>query len=102
MKKFIALAICLGSFTFLAVGQSPQKEMVSLFPILLNGKWGYINANGDVVIEPQFDSAGEFREGLAVVTFTANAVTSMGTDSLSFGRRYHKYWPEASQKSWPL
>jgi len=66
MKKVITLVICLGSFTFLSVGQSPQKEMGSLFPILQNGKWGYINANGDVVIEPQFDSVGEFHEGLAV------------------------------------
>ena len=30
-------------------------------------KWGYIDKSGKVVIEPQFDSADDFSEGLAKV-----------------------------------
>ena len=32
------------------------------------GKWGYIDETGKTVIAPQFDSAGNFHDGLAVVT----------------------------------
>ncbi len=32
-----------------------------------NIKWGYINATGEMVIKPQFDSAGDFRSGKAEV-----------------------------------
>src|SRR5215475_737610 len=60
--------MCLGSFAFISAAQSPQKGTEKLFPILLNKKWGYINADGDVVIKPQFDGAGEFKEGLAVAS----------------------------------
>jgi len=35
--------------------------------ILVNGKWGYIDKKGDVVIKPEYDGAGNFWEGLAAV-----------------------------------
>lgn len=37
------------------------------FPIVEDGKWGYINAKGQLVIRPQFDAAERFSEGLAAV-----------------------------------
>jgi hypothetical protein len=37
------------------------------FPILVDGKYGYIDRTGRVVIRPQFDSAGNFSDGLALV-----------------------------------
>jgi len=33
----------------------------SLYPVLVDGKWGYINADGTVAVEPKFDSASAFR-----------------------------------------
>lgn len=42
-------------------------ELVLLFPIVRGGKWGYIDQMGKVVIEPQYDGAGDFSEGLAWV-----------------------------------
>ena len=39
----------------------------SLFRIEVNEKWGYIDINGKVVIEPQFVTADDFHEGLAIV-----------------------------------
>lgn len=38
-----------------------------LYGRLREGKYGYINLKGEVVIEPQFDMAGEFSEGMADV-----------------------------------
>ncbi len=32
-----------------------------------NGKWGYINSEGAEIIDPQFDEAAPFREGIALV-----------------------------------
>ena len=39
----------------------------TLAAVKIGDKWGYINAEGEVVIEPKFDSAWSFSEGLAVV-----------------------------------
>ena len=42
-------------------------EEVKLFPIVKDGKWGYMDENGKVVIEPQYEAAYDFSEGLACV-----------------------------------
>src|SRR5438093_8451108 len=68
LKKIAALFICLGAFAVFSGAQSPQKERADLFPVLLDEKWGYINRRGDVVIKPQFDSAGEFKDELAAAS----------------------------------
>lgn len=39
----------------------------ALFPIEQNNKWGYFNKNGHIIIEPKFDLAYPFSEGLAAV-----------------------------------
>ena len=36
-------------------------------------KWGYINPTGEMVIQPQFDSAGTFKNGLAQVTIEGDS-----------------------------
>lgn len=36
-----------------------------LLPVKVSGKWGYVNGNGQLVINPQFDNADEFEEGRA-------------------------------------
>jgi WG containing repeat len=45
-------------------GQSGQAA-TRLRPVQLNGKWGYIDSTGKIVIEPRFAWAEEFSEGLA-------------------------------------
>jgi WG containing repeat len=39
-----------------------------LAAIRVNNKWGYVNKNGEIVISPQFDRAGRFRDGMASVS----------------------------------
>jgi len=42
-------------------------EVVGLYPLSVHDKRGYIDRVGDWVIQPQFDYAGPFSEGLATV-----------------------------------
>ena len=42
------------------------KESPTLYPIMQNGKFGYINAKGEIVIQPQFAQSWFFSDGLAV------------------------------------
>lgn len=44
-----------------------QREAAKLFPVRLQGKFGYADPNGQVVIKPAFDAARLFSEGVAAV-----------------------------------
>ena len=46
-----------------------QNAPENLLPVQQNGKWGYINHAGEIVIKPQFDSAELFSDGLALVRY---------------------------------
>lgn len=50
------------SSSSLALDSSP-----TLLPVKVSGKWGYVNGNGQLVVNPQFDNANEFHEGRAAV-----------------------------------
>jgi hypothetical protein len=50
-----------------AVPQPPAAAPDALFPVVKDGKWGYIDRAGHVAISPRFDAAGPFSEGLAPV-----------------------------------
>lgn len=64
----ILLLICL---TFLSASfvRAQEKQSDELFRIFVDGKYGFINQIGEVVIEPKFESVGKFSEGLAPVYF---------------------------------
>jgi hypothetical protein len=65
MKTFLALFVGL-AFCCLANGQSVSRAPApQLRPIQQDGKWGYIDSTGKVVVKPQFAWAEEFSEGLA-------------------------------------
>ncbi|PGH37815.1 MAG: hypothetical protein CRN43_18915, partial [Candidatus Nephrothrix sp. EaCA] len=44
--------------------ETPSDE-IFLAPVKIDGKWGYINKAGKIVIKPQFEDARWFQEGLA-------------------------------------
>jgi hypothetical protein len=70
MKKTILLVMCV---IFLSVSitscskSSKQKEDMSLFRVVQNGKYGFIDKTGKFVINPQFDEVSGFMEGLCSV-----------------------------------
>ena len=42
-------------------------ETSELYPVSVDGKWGYIETSGIMVVQPQFDDAHPFSDGLATV-----------------------------------
>ena len=46
---------------------SNQNLDATLFPIVVHGKWGYIDRKGSVVVAPRFDAAAAFCEGLGCI-----------------------------------
>lgn len=51
-----------------------QQTPVRLLRIIKNGKFGFIDFKGNVVIEPNFDNVQDFSEGLALVSLNGNRV----------------------------
>jgi hypothetical protein len=71
MKKTILLVLCV-IFLFVSITSCSQSskqnnDKVSLFSISQNGKWGFIDEKGKIVINPQFDDVSSFSEGLSGV-----------------------------------
>lgn len=64
---FLTLAICCSKRQGEAQTQK-EKDVTSLYLIKQDGKWGYIDVTGNVVIEPQFNAAYDFSGGLALVS----------------------------------
>lgn len=64
MKRFLLalIAIVMGATALMAQNQgypTPRENMA--------GKWGYVNATGQMVIRPRYDTAMPFKEGYAAV-----------------------------------
>jgi len=52
-------------------GDNTPEAQSRLYPVQVNGKWGYIHLSGALVVIPQFEAPEPFVEGLGVVTGTA-------------------------------
>ena len=48
-------------------GLPSESPVTSLHPIKIDDKYGYIDQTGRVIIQPQFDNAWNFSEGMAVI-----------------------------------
>ena len=44
-----------------------QKQEDYLFPIEIEGKYGYIDNKGNEIVKPQYEEVSSFSEGLAAV-----------------------------------
>jgi WG repeat protein len=62
MTGFAAALLCA-----LALADAPSAVPAPLFPVVKDGKWGYVDQTGKLVVAPRFEAAGRFSEGLAPV-----------------------------------
>ncbi|WEK53593.1 MAG: WG repeat-containing protein [Candidatus Cohnella colombiensis] len=72
---------------FLAVNNK-YDEKTLLYPIQVDGKWGYINKTGKIVVEPTYAWADDFHDGVAIVLLNSNSdgnKDSREDDSLKYG-----------------
>ena len=65
MKRAALIILLLTGMLNISLGQTSKSP--DLFPIAVDGKYGYINHKGDLIIEPKFKAALNFTEGLALV-----------------------------------
>ncbi|NOV04747.1 hypothetical protein GC097_32785 [Paenibacillus sp. LMG 31457] len=80
----IMAAIIIG---ILAVNKK-NNEKTLLYPIQVDGKWGYINKMGKMVVEPTYAWADDFHDGVAIVLLNNNSDGSKDTkdqDSVKYG-----------------
>ena len=52
-------------------GNGESNDKTTLHPVLVNGKWGYINNSGKVLVEAAFDEARDVSEDMAAVRINA-------------------------------
>ncbi|WP_171687551.1 WG repeat-containing protein [Paenibacillus planticolens] len=65
-----------------------NNEKTLLYPIQVDGKWGYINKMGKMVVEPTYAWADDFHDGVAIVLLNNNSDGSKDTkdqDSVKYG-----------------
>lgn len=67
MKLFYSLTVLI-VFTFTSC--TTEEERIELFPVKYGEKWGYVDSEGKLAINPQFLAAYNFSEGLATVRST--------------------------------
>jgi len=52
-------------FSFLLSASCTSETLLA--PVEIDGKWGFIDKTGKIAINPQFEDAWEFKEGLATI-----------------------------------
>ena len=70
MKKVFPILVCIVTTLLVACNNDSNKEDNSKsdrFLIQVGGLYGYIDNKGTIIINPQFDEACPFSEGLASV-----------------------------------
>src|SRR5689334_19011723 len=54
-----------------------SKEPNPLYPVQIKGRYGYVNINGEMVINPRFDAAHKFHNGLALVRINGKNISEI-------------------------
>ncbi|MBS4015264.1 MAG: WG repeat-containing protein [Candidatus Latescibacteria bacterium] len=67
MKRFFSIFVLVVLLSLPLSAAEKSNDPNPLFPVSVNGKYGYINKTGKVIIKPQFEKAMNFSEGLAAV-----------------------------------
>ncbi|ACT00279.1 WG repeat-containing protein [Paenibacillus sp. JDR-2] len=65
--SFAIVFIVAAIFVVIQAETKKNSEETILYPVQVDGKWGYINKAGKIAIEPIYTLAEDFHEGVAVV-----------------------------------
>ena len=68
IRRNSLICICLTVCVLALVVAGQQRAGGGLFPVAKDGKWGYIDETGRIVIGPQFDGASGFSDERALVS----------------------------------
>ena len=64
---FLVAVIALCALVVFAITATVSAHSGRLYPVRLNGKFGYMDRSGKVAIQPQFDQASPFVDGYGAV-----------------------------------
>lgn len=80
MREFLKNLVVLTLVGVFAGGELTAQNYVSenWFPVVVGGKAGYIDPSGKIVLEPKFDGASYFSEGLARVGVGRDTIITAG------------------------
>jgi len=65
----LAMVCCLLSFLLSALGEDRKPEADSLFRVIINNRFGFMNRAGKLVIPARFQEVYDFYDGRAVIRF---------------------------------
>lgn len=65
MKNSNIIVLILSSIFFISCSKSVGK--IELFPVKSGDKWGFVDREGKIVVNPQFEEASAFRDGIALI-----------------------------------
>lgn len=82
MKKFIFLSLLSIFTSTFCLAQNGEESFYKV--ITVKGRYGFVNAKGEIAIEPQFDHASEFHDGLAKATIGGTKMANY--DAYIFGK----------------
>lgn len=104
LSAFLAGAMLLTTAAPMAMAASfeieplvkPAYEQVGNFmnglaAVKQNGKWGYIDETGKMVVSPKYDWAGQFSEGVTVVALRKSEILNAGTEYETTDEYYELY-----------
>lgn len=70
-RQVIFLFLCFVLMTLTTIGKTPCR---ALYPFQsAEGRWGYIDCRGRVIVEPRFEDSFEFRNGIGILIKDGNS-----------------------------
>jgi hypothetical protein len=91
--RVLFIFLLLASFLAPSISSAQEKNSTHLYPVLVNGKWGYINLQGKIVIKPRFFDATDFSNGVSFVQTKDNwaVLNESGKTVISNLMEYHPH-----------